>query len=180
MNYAKIIDFDVTNGEGVGCSLFVQGCPFHCDGCFNPETWDFSAGRKFTDKTEKMFFQTCDHSYIKRISILGGEPLADQNVKRIYQLVCNLKLLFPNKKLWIYTGFKIDNFLKRICYNENDLYRMYTISKCDYVVDGQYEKDKHEYTLKFRGSANQRIIDIKQSLLQNNIILLGGNHDNHA
>ena len=151
---------DITNGLGVGCSLFVQGCPFHCRGCFNPGTWDFDGGKEWTNAVEDKFIELVNRPYIKRVSILGGEPLADQNINCVSHIIQRIKDELPNKTIWIYSGFKFENM---------DLDRLDVVSKCSYLVDGQFEIDKQDLNLPFRGSLNQRIIDIQNTLNSNKI-----------
>ena len=107
MRYASIRDLDVTNGEGVGVSLFVQGCPFHCYNCFNPDTWDFNGGKEWTYEIKQQFLSLIDRPYITRVSILGGEPTAKQNFYRVYELIKEIKERFPSKDIWLYTGNKL-------------------------------------------------------------------------
>ena len=107
MNYASIRELDISNGESVGVALFVQGCPFnpHCHNCFNPETWDFNGGKEWTKDVEKEFLNLIKRPYIKRISFLGGEPLAEQNLDDILNLVNEIRPSFPNKNIWLYSGY---------------------------------------------------------------------------
>ena len=114
MNYAQIRYMDISNGEGIGVSLFVQGCKFYCYNCFNQETWDINGGKPFTDKTQKLFFDLIDHPYITRISFLGGSPLIDENVITINNLICQIKDVFPDKKIWLYTGFLYEDIVNAI------------------------------------------------------------------
>ena len=113
MRYSKIREMDVSNGEGLGVSLFVQGCHFHCRGCFNPETWDFSGGKEWTNEIKNKFLELAGRSYINRISILGGEPLCDENVTDVLLLIKELKTKYPNKNIWLYTGYNFDEIIKR-------------------------------------------------------------------
>ena len=152
MRYAQIRSMDISNGKGVGVSLFVQGCPFRCHNCFNPETWDF--------KAEKEFIELANRPYIKRISILGGEPLADSNLKDVLNLVNKIRLLLPDKKIWLYTGYRFEECLGHIIRKE-------IILKCDVLVDGRYIDNLRDISLKWRGSSNQRVIDIKSTFEHN-------------
>ena len=108
MRYAQVRSMDISNGEGIGVSLFVQGCPFnpHCYNCFNPDTWDFNGGKEWTQETEDKLIELANRPYIKRLSILGGEPLADENLDGVLHLVNRFRLLCPNKSIWIYSGFR--------------------------------------------------------------------------
>ena len=169
MRYAGIDDFEISNGSGSGVSLYVQGCRFHCHNCFNTETWDFTAGKPWTEEIEKDFFELAAKPYIKRISILGGEPLANENVSDVLQLVHKIKDKFPEKAVWLFTGYTMETIYQCNLYKNN--IRKQVIELCDIVVDGQFVESKKDLSLQFRGSSNQRIIDIKKSLEKEEIIL---------
>lgn len=111
MRYAQIRSMDISNGEGVGVSLFVQGCPFHCKNCFNSETWDFNGGKEWTEKTKNKFMELIDRPYIKRVSFLGGECLAEQNLDEVLKLIQEIRISFPEKTIWLYTGFEWDQIM---------------------------------------------------------------------
>jgi len=113
VRYAQILPFEVCNGEGIGCSLFTQGCKFHCKGCFNEEAWDFNGGKEWTEEIEEKFLELISKPYIKRISILGGEPLANLNVRKVYLLTKRIKHLFPDKKIWLYSGYTYDEIMNQ-------------------------------------------------------------------
>lgn len=164
MNYTLIRSIDIANGEGIGTALFVSGCPFHCEGCFNPETWDYGYGKEFTQKTLISLIEATDKSYISRISILGGEPLAPVNLETVSLIIESLKKRFPEKRIWIYSGYTYESL------NKNQLR---VISKADILVDGQFIKEKKDLNLKFRGSSNQRIIDIQQTIRESRLTLWG-------
>jgi len=166
MRYADFYECDICNGNSVGVSLFVQGCPFHCKGCFNQQTWDFNGGKEWTEETEERFLKLVGRDYIKRVSFLGGEPLAEQNVTTIYHLIQRIRKLYPNKQVWVYTGFKFEDIILSVEYSnsEQTLSRYNLLSNIDVLIDGQFEYDKRDLTLAFRGSANQRIIDIKNTM----------------
>ena len=172
---------DISNGEGVGVALFVQGCPFnpHCHNCFNPDTWDFNGGKEWTQDTEDKLIELANKPYIKRLSILGGEPLADENLDGVLHLVDRFRLSFPNKSIWIYSGYTFDYIMEGIVYDENgafffldnDKKRYEIISKCDVLVDGRYIDSQRNPSKKWAGSDNQRVIDTRKSLEQNKIVL---------
>lgn len=147
MRYSQIRKMDISNGEGIGVSLFVQGCDFHCNGCFNSETWDWNKGKEFTIKTGLYLLSLCYKPYIKRLSILGGEPLAPQNIDTVTNLSKLFKEQYPDKKLWIWSGYTFENYI----------YDKEILKYADYIVDGRFEEDKKDLNLKFRGSSNQRI-----------------------
>lgn len=179
MRYAQIRSMDISNGEGVGVSLFVQGCPFHCKNCFNSDTWDFNGGKEWTEEIKDKFMKLIDRPYIKRVSFLGGECLADQNLDEVLKLVKQIRISFPEKIIWLYTGYtwgqlvysrmpsgvgKEKEFLNWNRRNE-------IISNIDICIDGEYVDNLKDLTLKWRGSKNQRVIDVKQSLAQNRVVL---------
>lgn len=164
MRYAQVVPFDVCNGKGVGTALFCQGCHFHCEDCFNSETWDFNNGKEWTEEIENKFLELAERPYIKRVSILGGEPLAKENYLEIKFLIQKLKRKYPDKKVWLFSGYTFEEILKN-----RELMR--TIIWCDVLVDGRFEKDKKDLTLKFRGSSNQRVIDVQKSLKQEKVVL---------
>lgn len=180
MRYASMRNLDISNGEGVGVSLFVQGCPFHCFNCFNPDTWDFNGGKEWTTNTKEQFMKLIDRPYIKRVSFLGGEPLAKENIDEICELIRDIKKMFPDKTIWLYTGFQFE--LLQSEYNEysytpfaNDadewLTRWEIINNVDILVDGRYIDDLKDYKLAWRGSNNQKVIDIQKTLKQERIVL---------
>lgn len=182
MRYAQIRSMDISNGDGVGVSLFVQGCPFHCKNCFNSETWDFNGGKKWTEKTKNKFMELIDRPYIKRVSFLGGECLAEQNLDEVLKLVQEIRISYPEKTIWLYTGFEWDSLVSKICqptFPDKDFEHIIEIHKkrkeiislCNIVIDGEYIDEQRDITLKWRGSSNQRVIDVKQSLTQNKVVL---------
>ena len=179
IHYASIRNLDISNGEGVGVALFVQGCHFHCYNCFNTETWDFNGGKEWTQDTEDKLIELASRPYIKRLSILGGEPLADENLDGVLHLVNRFRLSLPNKSIWLYSGYTFDYIMEGIGYDENgafffldnDKKRYEIISKCDVLVDGRYIDSQRNPSKKFAGSDNQRIIEIRKSLEQNKIVL---------
>lgn len=182
MRYAQIRSMDISNGEGVGVSLFVQGCPFHCKNCFNSDTWDFNGGKEWTEEIKDKFMELINRPYIKRVSFLGGECLAEQNLDEVLKLVQEIRISFPEKTIWLYTGFKIEDIVTRTQYEEicempNDPSNIWSkrwdiISNyVDVLVDGEYIDKQKDLSLKWRGSKNQRVIDINQTCTQNKIIL---------
>ena len=171
MRYASIRSMDISNGEGVGVSLFVQGCHFHCYSCFNQETWDFNGGKEWNDKIENQFIELINKPYIQRISFLGGECLAEQNIRDILHLTKKIRFIYPNKKIWLYTGYTWEYIFRDGAYGLNNIWRKEVIKLCDVVVDGQFIDSQKDMNLRFKGSSNQRVIDVQKSLEQNNIIL---------
>lgn len=178
MRYASIINEDFNNGEGVGISLFVQGCHFHCKGCFNSEAWDFNGGNEWTKEIKDDFLKLIDKPYITRVSILGGSPLASENVDDVLDLVKEIKKQYPNKKIWLYTGYKFEAIMNPVVTDDFNPERD-RINKCrrevlfytDILVDGKYIDELRDLTLKFRGSSNQRLINVKETLEQGEVVL---------
>lgn len=177
MRYASIRNLDISNGEGVGVSLFVQGCDRHCFNCFNPNTWDFNGGKEWTEETKNKFIKLIDRLYINRISILGGEPLAEQNLDEVLSLIKEIRISFPKKTIWLYTGYELSKIIKQEQHEKvsgiPDVWskRWEIIKLCNIVVDGEYIDEQKDLTLKWRGSKNQHVIDVKQSLAQNKMVL---------
>lgn len=182
MRYSSIRNMDISNGENIGVSLFVQGCPFHCYNCFNSDTWDFNGGKEWTKETKNKFLKLIDRPYIKRVSLLGGECLAEQNLDDILSLVQEICISFPEKAIWLYTGFRWSQIIAKIHPSifpdekfEHDrnihMKRQKIISLCDVVVDGEYIDDQRDITLKWRGSKNQLVIDVQKSLEQGKVVL---------
>lgn len=185
MRYASIRNLDISNGANIGVALFVQGCDRnpHCKNCFNSETWDFNGGKEWTEKTKNKFMELIDRPYIKRVSFLGGECLAEQNLDEVLKLIQEIRISFPEKTIWLYTGFEWDQIMdiKVIqpifsCKDlenkiQNVLKRQEIIKQCDVLVDGEYIDKQKDLTLKWRGSKNQRVIDVKQSIKQGKVVL---------
>jgi len=166
IRYVKIRSMDISNGEGVGISLFTQGCHFHCRNCFNSETWDFDGGKEWTEEVEKDFLRLAANPHIKRISLLGGEPLANENLDGVLDLVNEIRLSYPQKNIWLYSGFTWDEVLN----GDNEI-RKEIISKCDVMIDGRYVDELRDISLKWKGSTNQNVIDIQESIKQERLVL---------
>lgn len=176
MRYASIRDMDISNGIGIGVALFVQGCHRHCKGCFNPSTWDFNGGQEWTEEVQNKFLALIDKPFIKRVSILGGEPLDYENLPNVYDLVKTIKEKYPDKKIWLYTGYTLSdtdfcniNGLK--INSEFDIYEFGIVRNCDIIVDGEYKEELRDLNLAFRGSSNQRVIDVKKTIQEKQIVL---------
>ena len=165
MRYNKIRKMDISNGEGIRVSIFVQGCTFNCQGCFNPETHDFNGGKEFTEETLSNIIKLCDNPVIKGLSILGGEPLHSNNVDEVFHIVKVFKKKFPDKDIWLWTGFQFEDAIK-------DVKRKMIISELDYMVDGRFVENKKNLKLKWAGSENQRLIDVKKTLANNELVLI--------
>lgn len=172
MNYAKIRKCDVANGPGVRVSLFVSGCNHHCKNCFNPEAWDFNYGQNFTDKEEQEIIEYLKPEYITGLSLLGGEPFEKVNQEGLAPFIKKVKQTYPDKKIWCYTGFLFDKqILGQMIKEENREETKEMLESIDYIVDGKFVEELKDPKLKFRGSSNQRIIDVKKSLEKNEVIL---------
>ena len=169
MNYADIKKIDVANGEGVRVSVFVSGCNHHCKGCFNQCAWDFNYGKKFTEKEEQQIIDYMNHNYISGLSLLGGEPLEPKNQEGLLPLVKKVKEKFPNKDIWCYTGFDFEKDVVEKMAKNNETTRE-LLKYIDIIVDGKFEEDKKDLKLQFRGSSNQKIVDVKQSLQTGQIV----------
>lgn len=172
MRYAQIRSMDISNGEGIGVSLFTQGCPIRCEGCHNSSIWDFDGGKEYNSGVTNKILEAIQPNWIERFSILGGEPLITQNLKELLDLIMKIKLFKPKIKIWIYTGFTYEQLQKRIQDNPNDYYINPILKFSDVLVDGQFVQEKKDLTLRFKGSSNQRIINLRETDVQNKIILL--------
>ena len=161
MRYNLIRKMDISNGPGVRVSIFMQGCAFHCKNCFNPETWDFKGGKEFTDETIEKVLDLCDKDQVKGLSILGGEPMHPTNIDGTTKLAKAFKQRYPNKDIWTWSGFRFE-----------DLKDKKVLDYIDVLVDGTYKDELHDPTLKWRGSSNQRVIDVQKSKQKNEIVLL--------
>ncbi len=171
MYFADIKTVDVANGPGVRISLFVSGCTHKCKGCFNEDAWDFKYGKEFTKKEEDYIIELLKPDYIEGITILGGEPFEYVNQKGILPLIRRIKEELPNKSIWCFSGYTLDkDILGDMCNKFDETKEL--ITYIDVLVDGKFELDKKDFKLKFRGSSNQRIIDVKESLKQNKVITI--------
>lgn len=169
MNYADIKKIDVANGEGVRVSVFVSGCNHHCKGCFNECAWDFNYGKEFSEKEEQQIIDYMNHDYISGLSLLGGEPLEPRNQEGLLPLVKKVKEKFPNKNIWCYTGFDFEKDVVGKMAKDNETTRE-LLKYIDAIVDGKFEEDKRDLKLQFRGSSNQKIVDVKKSLQTGQIV----------
>ncbi len=169
MNYATIKKNDVANGQGIRVSLFVSGCRHGCRGCFNREAWDFSYGEKYTKDTEREILDSCAPEYIDGLSILGGEPFEPENQADVAELLSNFHRMFPEKSVWCYTGFTLDEIMgeSRAHTDKSDK----ILSFVDVLVDGRFIEEKKDLSLRFKGSSNQRVIDMKKSIDKPNPVL---------
>ena len=162
MRYHKIRKMDISNGPGVRVSIFMQGCSFHCKGCFNPETHDINGGKEFDEDTITKVLELCDKEYVVGLSILGGEPMHPNNIEATTRLAKAFKEKYPNKTIWVWSGFLFDR----------DLKDKEVLNYIDVLVDGQYVEELSSPLLKWKGSSNQRVIDVKESLKKKKVVLL--------
>ena len=163
MRFNKIRRTDISNGPGIRVSIFMQGCTFNCKGCFNPETHDFNGGHEFNDSTIDKIIDLAKPNHIKGLSILGGEPMHPKNIDGTLKLVKEFKNKYPKKDVWVWTGF-----------NYEDLSLKHDLSDIDVLIDGQYKMELYNPTLKYRGSSNQRVIDIKKTIKNKKVEILEG------
>lgn len=185
IRYADIKKMDISNGKGFGISLFVQGCHFHCKNCFNSSTWDFDGGKEWTVDKKSEFLELANNPHVKRISILGGEPLAEENLADVLDLVNEIRLSYPEKTIWLYSGYEWNGIFEyktpftklteapndEIIYDYHVFLRKKIITQCDVMVDGRFVDELKDLSLAYRGSSNQRVLNVQESLKQNKIIL---------
>ena len=164
MNYEKIDKCSVSNGLGVRTVLWVSGCDIHCKNCHNQSTWDFNSGIPFTDDTMQEILCDLSKPYIKGCTLSGGHPLDPHNAPKVLEIVKRVKMVFPNKDIWIYSGYEWENIIKDETLRE-------ILKYTDVLVDGAYVDELRDISLPFRGSSNQRIIDVSKSLKANEVIL---------
>lgn len=170
MYYGNIKYFDIANGEGVRTSLFVSGCTHHCKNCFNPETWDFCYGNLFTEEVQEKIIKSLEPDYINGLTVLGGEPMEKANQMTLLPFLKKVKECYPNKTIWCYTGYLFDKELlsesRARCEFTDEI-----LKYIDILVDGEFKEELKDITLRFKGSSNQRIIDVQKSLQNNSIVL---------
>ena len=164
MNYEKIDKCSVSNGLGVRTVLWISGCNIHCKNCHNQSTWDFNSGIPFTEETMQEILYDLSKPYIKGLTLSGGHPLDPHNAPKVLEIVKRVKMVFPNKDIWIYSGYEWENIIKDETLKE-------ILKYTDVLVDGAYIDELRDISLAFRGSGNQRIIDVPKSLEQNKVIL---------
>ena len=170
MNYATIKNCDIANGPGVRVSLFVSGCTHHCKGCFNEVAWDFDYGQPFTQETIDSILEMLKPAYVKGITLLGGEPFEPQNQPALVDLLRQIKAKYPDKSIWSFSGYLFDKDILPGRLGDPAITREF-LSYLDVLVDGRFVEEKKDLTLRFRGSSNQRIIDVPASLAAGEVIL---------
>lgn len=164
MNYHNIKKCDMLNGSGIRVSLWVSGCEHNCNQCQNPQTWDINSGIPFDQEAEKELFEAVKKDYISGITFTGGDPLHKSNLEDVLNLVNKIRLSLPNKNIWIYSGYSWEDI------NQDDK-RREIVSNCDVLVEGRYIDELRDVSLKWRGSPNQRVIDVKKSISENGVVL---------
>ena len=175
MNYCEIKRSDIANGEGIRTTLFVSGCRNKCKNCFQPQTWDFNYGSPFTDEVKQMLFDTFDNPVVRGLTILGGEPMEPENQEGLLPFLREFKMRFPNKDVWLFTG----NLYEELTGLMGEHYKHLPITEellsyVDILVDGRYIEEEHRIGLRFRGSANQRIIDMNKTRECGEIVIWEG------
>ena len=190
MNYHNLTYPDQNNGDGLRVVLWLSGCSHHCKGCQNPQTWNTNSGVPFDESVKEELFRELDRDYISGITLSGGDPLNESNLDGVLDLVNKIRLLFPNKSIWLYTGYEVigiqdglfvlspnvitdkvlepEEMVDRI---KEDIKRSDIIKQCDVLIDGRYIEENRDITLKWRGSSNQRVINVQKSLQKNEIVL---------
>lgn len=166
MNYHNITHEDMLNGDGIRVVLWVSGCPHHCEECQNPETWSPNSGIEFDEEAKREIFNELSKDYVSGITFSGGDPLARDNVFTVSYVARTVKQLFPDKTVWVYTGYTYEELCQR-----KNLYIEDILRHTDVLVDGEYKKDLRDVSLKWRGSSNQRVIDVQKSLKEGKVVL---------
>ena len=171
MNYGEIKKNDIANGEGVRTSLFVSGCRHHCKNCFNEVAWDFHYGNPFTEETMKAVLESCRPDYVTGLSLLGGEPMEEENQKALLPFLSKVRERCPDKNIWIYSGFTFEEILGKVKSRAFTPISRRILELCDVLVDGRFIIEEKDISLQFRGSRNQRIIDLKPTFEKGEIVL---------
>ena len=178
MRFKRIEINEIVNGNGVGITLWVQGCPHHCQGCFNPETWDFNGGEEFNYKAWNIILEALNHDYISRFSISGGEPLYPDNIMELLIICKEIRIKYPLIDIWLWTGYTWEQLQERMKKAqeqwptvENDYYLRGLLSLVDYAIVGPFIEEEKDLTLQWRGSRNQEIIDVEKSLAKGEKII---------
>jgi anaerobic ribonucleoside-triphosphate reductase activating protein len=170
MYYGEIKNYDIANGIGVRVTLFVSGCTNHCKNCFQPQTWDFSYGKPFTEETEEAILQMLSPAYIRGLTLLGGEPFEPSNQRALVPFLEKVREQYPQKSIWSFSGFTLEELQTDGSHPRCEVTdRM--LSLLDVLVDGRYVDELRNLSLRFRGSSNQRLIDMKATLREGSIVL---------
>jgi len=171
MNYHNIVHDDMRNGSGLRVTLFVSGCEHHCNECHNPQTWNCESGIEFDTDALTEIFEQLDKEYISGITFSGGDPLHPNNVREIFSLIQKVRNRYKHKTVWIYTGYTWEEIMSKPRMDDITIYRQNIIFTSDVLVDGEFQRDKADVNYHWAGSANQRVIDIKKTLENNDIVL---------
>lgn len=176
MNYLQITHEDVCNGDGLRVVLWLSGCSHHCYNCQNPQTWNPDSGIPFDELAKQEIFNELSKDYISGITFSGGDPLHENNLDEVFKLTQQIRISFPEKTIWLYTGYSYSEIFcgESSCLSPkglNNFKRRKIIKLCDVVIDGEYIDEQKDLTLKWKGSSNQRVIDVKQSLAHNKVVL---------
>ncbi len=171
MYYSVIKDCDIANGEGVRITLFVSGCTNRCEHCFQPETWNFEYGQAFTEDTVQTLLKMLSPAYIRGLTLLGGEPMEPKNQPTLLNLVRTVRNTLPNKDIWCFTGFTYEQLKEEGSYPRCDVTDEF-LENLDVLVDGRFVNELKNLTLRFRGSSNQRLIDMKKTLKEGHVVQL--------
>lgn len=176
MNYSLIRKCDIANGPGVRVSLFVSGCTHHCPGCFQPETWDFNYGERFTKQTQEKILELLKPDYISGLTILGGEPMESKNILGVCELIATTRCHYPNKTIWLYSGYVFEELNRPTNSVTENTLKYNILKRLDILVDGPFIEAQKDISLLFRGSANQRIIDMPRTRAAGKIVLWEGDN----
>ena len=174
LNYHKIEKTSIANGTGIRVVLWVSGCRLKCKGCQNPQTWAFDSGFPFNEEAKKELFEALNKPYVQGITFSGGHPLEYENLPDVYDLIKEIRTNYPEKDIWLYTGYtlSINDFDTSVDIGwDNSLLRNFILAMCDVVVDGAYVEELKDITLKWCGSGNQRVIDVKKTIKESKVIL---------
>lgn len=173
MRYAKIENNSVANGPGLRVVLWCQGCSMHCKGCHNESTWDFNAGEIFNDKAEELLFKYLEQPHIKGITFSGGHPLEKENIFEVYKIASRIKSEYPDKDIWLYTGKTFESLYLEAMLDANiEAYILAKLlNKIDVLVDGPYIEEERDITLAYRGSKNQRLVDVRKTMRKGTVVL---------
>ena len=175
INYHNITHDDMNNGDGLRVVLWLSGCSHHCYNCQNPQTWNPNSGIPFDKSAKQEIFNELSKYYISGITFSGGDPLYEQNLDEVLSLIKEIRNMYPNKTIWLYTGYIWEDLINVNCPLdskwENRIFRKSIIELCDVIIDGEYIDEQRDIALKWRGSSNQRVIDVEQSLAQNKVVL---------
>lgn len=170
MHYGEIKDCDIANGAGVRITLFVSGCRNRCPNCFQPETWDFEYGQKYTEETTAQLLKMLDKSYVDGLTILGGEPMDPANQQGVLYVIEQVREFLPNKTIWVYSGYTYEELMDEGSECHTNMTEE-ILGNIDVLVDGRYVDELRDISLKFRGSKNQRIIDVPETIAKGKVVL---------